>query len=79
MFTIDTEIDVYIDDIIDNLDRFSKKDLKELKEELDDILDKNEKDYSFVVKTLEDEYKFKILNEMYNKYTLEELDILNKK
>ena len=27
MFTIDTEIDVYIDDIIDNLDRFSKKDL----------------------------------------------------
>ena len=38
----------------------------ELKDELDLLVD-DEKKYTFEVRTLEDEYKFKILEEMYNK------------
>ena len=80
MFTVDKEIDIYVEDIIDNLDMFSKKDLKELKEELDLLIDDDgDEKQTFMVKTLEDEYKVKVLKEMYNKFTLEELDKLNKK
>ena len=78
MITFNTDVNIYIDDIIDELDMFSKSDLNKLKDELDLLLD-DEKKYTFEIRTLEDEYKFKILEEMYNKYTLEELDKLNKK
>lgn len=78
MITFNTDVNIYIDDIIDELDMFSKSDLNKLKDELDLLVD-DEKKYTFEVRTLEDEYKFKILEEMYNKYTLEELDKLNKK
>ena len=82
MFTIDKEVDIYIEYIIDNLDTFSKKELKELKEELDYFITNDEdvdKEQSIIIKTVEDEYKVKVLKEMYNKFTLEELDKLNKK
>lgn len=78
MMTFNTDVNIYIDDIIDELDMFSKSDLNKLKDELDLLVD-GEKKYTFEVKTMEDEYKFKVLEEMYNKYTLEELDKLNKK
>lgn len=80
MMIFNTDVDIYIEDIIDNLEQFSKSDLSVLKEELDSILEENKKEKTiFNVKTLEDEYKIKILKEMYNKFTLEELDKLNKK
>lgn len=78
MFTMESEVDIYIEDIIDNLDRFSKSDLEELKNEIEFHIDKKS-DYSFNVKTLEDEYKFKVLKEMFKKYSLSELDEFNKK
>lgn len=78
MMRFNTDVNIYIDDIIDELDMFSKSDLNKLKDELNLLVD-DEKKYTFEVKTMEDEYKFKVLEEMYNKYTLEELDKLNKK
>lgn len=80
MVTIDKQVDIDIDDIIDNLTYFSKSELLTLEEELSSLMNKEmDKKYTFDIKTLEDEYKFKILKEMFNKYTIEELDKLNKK
>lgn len=82
MFTLNKDVDIYVEDIIDNLDTFSKSDLKELKEELDYFItddEEGDKEQTFIIKSIEDEYKVKVLKEMYNKFTLEELDKLNKK
>lgn len=82
MFTLNKDVDIYVEDIIDNLDTFSKSDLKELKEELDCFItddEEGDKEQTFIIKSVEDEYKVKVLKEMYNKFTLEELDKLNKK
>lgn len=82
MFTLNKDVDIYVEDIIDNLDTFSKSDLKELKEELDYFItddEEGDKEQTFIIKSVEDEYKVKVLKEMYNKFTLEELDKLNKK
>jgi predicted metallopeptidase len=80
-FTIstNTDVDVYINDIINNLDKFSQSELTILYSELSKILlNKNhlsaDNNKIFEILSLNDEYKLKILKEIFNNYTLEDID-----
>ena len=82
-FTVDQnfEVDVYVDDIIDNIDRFNDDELLELKEEIELKLNKisrREQDV-LVASTLDEEYKIKILKEMFDKFSWSELEDIKKK
>lgn len=80
-FTITTEndVDIYVDDIIKNLHSFNSAELSKLYNEISkklfnkDHLTK-ESDDIIEIKTLNDEYKFKVLKELYNRYNLEDIE-----
>lgn len=74
----EVEVDIDIDDIIDNLNKFNKDELEELKESIDEELGCEQSDNLFDVNNLEDEFKIKILKEMFYKYSWEELDKIKK-
>lgn len=82
-FTVynETEYDVDIYDIMSNITSFSEKELNDLYDELSDKL-KNKReekdDYVLRVDNLYDYYKLKELKEIFNKYSLDELEKLNK-
>lgn len=74
-FTMNTDIDINIYDVILNLDEFNDKEMEQLKYAI------NEKDSDnnfFKIETLDEHYKVKILKEFFNKYSLEELDKIKK-
>jgi hypothetical protein len=73
----DVDIDIYMDDIINNIGNFSVNDLKDLKEAVNSEID-NTDTPTFVVDNLEDEQKVKILKEMFYKYSWSELEKINK-
>lgn len=80
--TISSDIELYVDDIIKNLYKFNNDDLKEMKEEVEEQLLKNNGIKNseipvFNIKTLEDVYKVKILKKLFDKYSWEELEKLN--
>lgn len=81
-FTIsnESEYDVDLYDVISNLNSFDDNELKDLKSEIESKLNKrfNINDVDFNIKTLDDEYKVKLLKELYDKYTLEELQVIQK-
>jgi len=82
-FTVDQnfEMDVYVDDIIDNIDQFDNDELLELKEEIEfrlNKISKSEQDV-LVASTLDEEYKIKILREMFDKFSWSELEDIKKK
>jgi septin family protein len=75
-FTISDEISIDVDiyDVIRNLDMFSEEDLNELRDSINNQIDENINVSYFQVNTIEDEYKMKILKELFKKYTWEELE-----
>jgi PHP family Zn ribbon phosphoesterase len=77
-FTIyeETEYDVDINDIISNLDCFDENQLKELKDVLEDEI--NNTETLITTTNLEDEQKIKILNELFDKCTWEQLENIRK-
>ena len=77
---IDVEIDV--DDIVSNLNSFNKDELIELQDEIDFHLNKynlKKKEDVLEASTLDEEYKIKILKEMFDKFSWEELEEIKKK
>ena len=83
-FTVyaETEFDVYIDDIIDNLDRFNNDELLNLKEEIEFKVSKgnNRQDSNVLIaSTLDEEYKIQILKEMFDKFSWSDLEDIKKK
>ncbi len=77
-FTIyeETEYEVDINDIISNLDSFNDNELKELRDALEDEISNTE---TLVTATnLEDEQKIKILNELFDRCTWEQLENIRK-
>ena len=77
----ETEVEIYIDDIISNLNSFNDDDLKDLKEEIDFKLNKTTSRNENVLEasTLDEEYKIKILREMFDKFSWGELEDIKKK
>jgi hypothetical protein len=80
-FTIynETEYDVDMDDIIDNLSSFSDSELERLME----TLDSNNNNSGIVgesmeIKNLDDYHKVGILKEMFDKYSWSELEEIKK-
>ena len=75
----DTEYDVDMDDIIDNLSSFSEGELERLMESLDS---KNNNSgivgKSMEIENLDDYHKVGILKEMFNKYSWGELEEIKK-
>jgi len=83
-FTVyaETEFDVYIDDIIENLDRFNNDELLNLKEEIEFKVSKgnNRQDSNVLIaSTLDEEYKIQILKEMFDKFSWSDLEDIKKK
>lgn len=83
-FTLDhnTEVDIYIDDIINNIDDFNNDELLILKSEIEQKLNQNtfrRETPILEASTLEDEYKIQILRELFNKLSWSELEELKKK
>lgn len=82
-FTVysDAEYDVDIYDIISNIRSFSDAELNDLYDEISERL-KNKReekdDYVLRVDNLHDYYKLNELKKLFNKYSLEELEKLNK-
>ena len=82
MLNQEIDVDVYIDDIISNLNNFDKDELLELQDEIDFHLNKyntNKKENVLEASTLDEEYKIKILKEMFDKFSWEELEEIEKK
>lgn len=75
-FTMSEEVnvDVRLDDVVDNLSNFSDEELKYLKDSINKELSEEDPNSVFGVNNLEDEFKVKILKEMFHKYSWEELD-----
>lgn len=74
------EVDIYMDDIIDNINHFSDSELEDLKEEIEFKLSKtSSKNTILVASTLDEEYKVQILKEMFEKFSWAELDEIKKK
>ena len=83
-FTVysESEYDVGIEDIIYNLDKFNEDDLLELKEEIESKVQKRTKRDNLnvlVAETLDEEYKIKILKDMFEKFSWSELEEIKKK
>lgn len=74
----DVDVDVYIDDIIDHLDSFGTEELRNLRDAINDEIGEDTTDNTFGVTNLEEEQKVKILKEMFDKFTWEELEKINK-
>ena len=80
-FTIynESDYDVHMDDIIDNLKSFNDKELMELMENLETLMNKDTpKKESFEIKNLDDYHKIGILKEMFDKYSWSELEKIKK-
>ena len=81
--SVNTDVDIFIKDIINNLDKFSENELTLLYKELHNkMLNKShlfvDNNKIFQVSSLDDEYKIKTLKELYKKYTLEDIEnVLN--
>lgn len=78
----DSEIDVFIDDIIDNLNSFNEDELLELKKEIEIKINKStsrQKQNILISSTLDEEYKIQILKEMFDKFSWSELEDIKKK
>lgn len=77
----DTEVDIYLEDIIDNLSSFNNDELIDLKEEVESKLNSTSRRNENVLEasTLDEEYKIRILREMFNKFSWEELEDIKKK
>jgi Glu-tRNA(Gln) amidotransferase subunit E-like FAD-binding protein len=73
----DIDVDIYMDDIIDNIDNFGVNDLKDLREIINREIDDTDTPI-FVVDNLEDEQKIKILKEMFHKYSWSELEKISR-
>jgi len=83
-FTVwnETEYDVEIADIMFNLEKFGDDELLELKEEIESKVQKRTKRDNLnvlVAETLDEEYKIKILKEMFEKFSWSELEDIKKK
>lgn len=77
--TSQNDVDIYIDDIIKNLNSFNSAELSKLYNELSKkIFNKSHLTEESIgvleIKTLSDEYKFKILKELFNRYNLEDIE-----
>lgn len=78
----DSEIDVFVDDIIDNLNSFNEDELLELKKEIEIKINKStsrQKQNILISSTLDEEYKIQILKEMFDKFSWSELEDIKKK
>ena len=71
---ITVDIDVDVNDIIRHLDKFNDNDLSELRDAIDESIGEKENHPCLTASTLEEEYKIKILKELFDKYTWEELE-----
>ena len=71
--TVDAEVEIEFEDILDYIDDYATKDeLKEIAERLkDNFLEQQETEVS----TLNDQMKYDLLMLAFNKYSLEELEI----
>ena len=81
-FTVysETEYDVDIYDIISNIRSFSDAELNDLYDEISEKLKnkKDDDDYVLRVDNLHDYYKLKEIKKLFDKYSLEDLEKLNK-
>ena len=76
----ESEVEVYMSDIISNINSFSDADLINLKEEIDSNLTKSTSRIDVLkASTMDEEYKIKILKEMFDKFSWEELEVIKKK
>lgn len=78
----ETEYDIFIEDIMDNLNQFDSDELEELRDGIDFTLEiglgkRNKK--KLEASTLDEEYKIGILKELFDKFSWEELEIIKKK
>jgi hypothetical protein len=83
-FTVwaETEYGIEIEDIMFNLDKFNDDDLLELKKQIESKVQKRTKRDNLnvlVASTLDEEYKIKILKEMFDKFSWSELEDIKKK
>ena len=74
---INLDIDISLDDILENLGQLSRKELLILNEEIQHEIGSSKKSI-IVPSTLEDEYKIKILKEIFNNFSLSELGDIKK-
>jgi hypothetical protein len=74
----DVDVDIYMRDIISSLSDFDTDELEDLRDAIDKEIGEGDNPI-FGINNLEDEQKIKILKEFFNKYTWEELEIINKK
>jgi len=74
----EVNIDIHLGDIIDNLSNFGDEELKDLRDCINKELSEDNPNNLFGANNLEDEFKIKILKEMFNKYSWQELDKINK-
>ena len=78
-FTIceEVDIDIHVSDIIENLGDFKEHELKELRDAITDRIG-DEDIQIFGANNLEEEQKIKILQELFYKYSWEELEKIKK-
>ena len=76
--TTEADVDIYMRDIINNLNEFNGKELENLRDAINNEIGHEEISNTFGVNNLEDEQKIKILKEFFYKYTWEELEIIKK-
>lgn len=75
------ECDVDIHDILSNINTFSKEEINDLYDAIIDRVDNKDgyiNDYTLKVDNLYDYYKLRELKKIFNKYSLEDLEKLNK-
>ncbi len=79
----ETEVEIYVDDIVSDLGSFNNDDLKHLKEEIEFKLNKssNRRNENNILEAsnLEEENKIEILKEFFDKFSWTELDDIKKK
>jgi len=79
----ETEVEIEVNDIISNLGDFNSDDLEDIQEEIEYQLTKRHQgkknDEVLKASTLDEEYKIKILKEMFDKFSWEELEDIKKK
>lgn len=70
----DVDVDVYIQDIVDNLSDFGEEELKDLRDAINNEIGDEAPNVVFGASNLEEEQKVKILRELFYKCTWEELE-----
>lgn len=74
----DVDVDIYMRDIISELNNFDTDELEDLRDAIDTEIGESDKIVSFTANNLEDEQKIKILKEWFYKYTWQELEGIKK-